>query len=102
MDAPAAAALTYDMTTPPKGCAWAPDGTCLLTAGDDARLRVLELPAPMVAEPPAAPENPAWRPAFAVKACECVYDYAWYPRLHSSQEHVRVRGLRARGAARAL
>ena len=99
---PAAAALTYDMTTPPKGCSWAPDGTCLLTAGDDARLRVLELPAPMVAEPPAAPENPAWRPTFDVKACECVYDYAWYPRLHSSQPSTCVFAAAARAAPPAL
>ena len=101
MDAQAAA-LTYDTTTPPKGCAWAPDGTCLLTAGDDARLRVLELPAPMVAEPPAAPENPAWRPTFDVKACECVYDYAWYPRLHSSQPSTCVFAAAARAAPPAL
>ena len=87
MDAPA---LTCALSTTPKGCLWSPDGTCLLTAGDDARLRVLELPPRMIDAPGAPVGAQAWRPAFETKKAECVYDYAWYPRLHSSERSTCV------------
>ncbi|KAJ8599801.1 hypothetical protein CTAYLR_003988 [Chrysophaeum taylorii] len=50
----------------PKGVAWSPDGTCLLTAVEDT-VRVLEVTTP----------------ALELSAGEEVYDYAWYPLMDS-------------------
>lgn len=72
-----------------KGMRWSPDGTCVLTACDDRRLLLYEMPAHVltgdghaVEDEHAQPADPA--PAVACAESEPVYDYAWYPRMHSA------------------
>mmetsp|Transcript_27393 Transcript_27393/g.85202 ORF Transcript_27393/g.85202 Transcript_27393/m.85202 type:complete len:133 (+) Transcript_27393:158-556(+) len=66
----------------PKACLWSPDGTCLLTATEDAALRLFELPGAMLAGA-ATPSQTPWTETFQSKEAECVYDYCWFPHMHS-------------------
>ncbi|KAJ1456152.1 hypothetical protein M885DRAFT_183950 [Pelagophyceae sp. CCMP2097] len=71
-----------------KGVAWSPDGTCLLTASDDDVVRLFEVPQQVLDAAPAeggAVSAPRAWPS-TLKCCEgeTVYDYAWYPQMHSS------------------
>ena len=79
-----------------KGAKWSPDGTCLLAAADDNKLRMFELPAttlgrlrregpggPAGVEEDSGPEGLSL--AFAVSEGETIYDYCWYPGMSSAE-----------------
>ena len=71
-----------------KGIHWSPDGTCLLSCGDDNALRVFELPAEAqkaawLTEP--LTNSPSIEAALTAHEGETVYSYGWYPRMDSSQ-----------------
>lgn len=61
----------------PKGVAWSPDGTCILTATEE-RLHLFELPTEL------GRLKDSWRVNLQYEDGELVYDYAWYPRMHSA------------------
>nr|XP_053652277.1 telomerase Cajal body protein 1-like [Cherax quadricarinatus]XP_053652278.1 telomerase Cajal body protein 1-like [Cherax quadricarinatus]XP_053652279.1 telomerase Cajal body protein 1-like [Cherax quadricarinatus] len=73
-----------------KGCKWAPDGSCLLVGSDDRKLRLLNLPTPIVQ---GEFQSESWfmgesekyaRAAITVQENELIYDYAWFPLMQSS------------------
>lgn len=74
-----------------KGCKWAPDGTCLLVASEDKKLRLFNLPSPVATggfrdvagwnEMEYQQYSPA---AVTVQEGELIYDYVWYPAMTSS------------------
>ncbi|KAK3882195.1 hypothetical protein Pcinc_013414 [Petrolisthes cinctipes] len=72
-----------------KGCKWSPDGSCLLVASNDNKVRILNLPTPLLQD-----NFPSERwfceeaeqygyAAVTVKERELVYDYTWYPAMRS-------------------
>lgn len=74
-----------------KGCKWAPDGTCLLVASEDKKLRLFNLPSPVANG--SFKDTPGWNknechkyasPAITAQEGELIYDYAWYPQMKSS------------------
>ena len=82
-----------------RGAIWSPDGLCLLTASEDKRLRLFELPENLQseeglaalddeaesdasAEPAQQPELPN---PLTVLEGDAVYDYTWFPGMDSSQ-----------------
>jgi WD40 repeat protein len=81
-----------------KGCAWSPDGSCLLTASDDNCLRLFNLPAELytagsvpltphstaAAAPTLEPTPAALQSVLQVHEAETIYDYSWYPRMSSA------------------
>ena len=67
-----------------KGCKWAPDGLCVLTASEDNVLRLFNLPdAAAAAGEGEAAAGGAWAPALEMREGETIFDYAWYPRMSS-------------------
>ena len=75
-----------------KGVRWSPDGTCLLTASEDQQLRLYELPAELAqdggaAAPSAAGTGGSQEMSSAVRVAEgdSIYDYCWYPLMHSAE-----------------
>lgn len=74
--------LSTRLKTLPKGVAWSPDGTCLLTACEDCRLQLFEVPEAVLLSSKAAED--AWRPSLSYNEAEAIYDYAWYPMMHST------------------
>ncbi|CAL4094362.1 unnamed protein product, partial [Meganyctiphanes norvegica] len=74
-----------------KGCKWAPDGTCLLVASEDKKLRLFNLPPPVATgnfldsddwiERDCHKYSPA---AITAQEGELIYDYTWYPAMKSS------------------
>ena len=77
-----------------KGVQWSPDGTCLLTASEDKQLRIFELPPELseaVGESDAAAAQASGEASgeltSSVRVCEGdnVYDYCWYPLMHSAE-----------------
>ena len=69
-----------------KGVRWSPDGSCLLTSAEDHSMRLYEVHS-MMSEPSplsASPLPPPSQPALTVSVGETVYDYAWYPLMHSA------------------
>lgn len=71
----------FGATNTTKGVAWSPDGTCLLTSTEDHLVRLFEVP-DAVLDGSAGGGGP-WRETFACAEGETVYDYAWYPLMHS-------------------
>ncbi|KAG8465613.1 hypothetical protein KFE25_002920 [Diacronema lutheri] len=70
-----------------KGLKWAPDGTCFLTACDDNRLRLYELPAHALGggdESADAGDAAPLAPAVSARESETIYDYCWYPGMRST------------------
>ena len=78
-----------------KGVKWSPDGTCLLTASEDQQLRLYELPAELsgmaqdggAAAPAPAAAGGSQEMSSAVRVAEgdSIYDYCWYPLMHSAE-----------------
>ena len=64
-----------------KGVKWSPDGLCLLTASEDRQLRLFELPDAAAATAAAA----ELRSVVRVREGDGIYDYAWYPLMHSTE-----------------
>ncbi|KAH8093417.1 hypothetical protein JL720_4550 [Aureococcus anophagefferens] len=81
MDAAACLRADFAPGNVPKGVAWSPDGTCLLTATEDARVRLYEVPGAVLDG--GAPPSRDWAETFACAEGEAVYDYKWYPQMHS-------------------
>ena len=75
-----------------KGVSWSPDGTCLLTAAEDHVMRLYEVQTLMQPEAPPSSLPPlpsssaasSELPVLTVGIGETVYDYSWFPRMHSS------------------
>jgi WD40 repeat protein len=79
-----------------KAVRFAPDGSCLLTASDDAVVRVFELPHHLIYEglpdPVAAADDGGdeaggsskgeWAHCLACDEGESIYDVAWYPLMY--------------------
>ncbi|EDQ85406.1 uncharacterized protein MONBRDRAFT_11919 [Monosiga brevicollis MX1] len=73
-----------------RGCAFAPDGSCLAVNTADAAVHVFNVPEDLLQgsgeEPIRSPEGtqpgPA-APVFSVHEAELIYDFAWYPLLQS-------------------
>mmetsp|Transcript_4588 Transcript_4588/g.13196 ORF Transcript_4588/g.13196 Transcript_4588/m.13196 type:complete len:424 (-) Transcript_4588:321-1592(-) len=75
-----------------KGSQWSPDGACLLTASDDNRLRIFDLPADVLVSRGlgnatestlghvAAAADSAVAPV-SVQEGELIYDYTWFPGM---------------------
>jgi WD40 repeat protein len=61
-----------------KGVKWSPDGLCLLSNCDDNVARLYEVPY----DEGATVERTA---TLAVSPGDTIFDFAWYPRMHSSQ-----------------
>jgi WD40 repeat protein len=61
-----------------KGVKWSPDGLCLLSNCDDNVARLYEVPY----DEGATIERTA---TLAVSPGDTIFDFAWYPRMHSSQ-----------------
>lgn len=72
-----------------KGCKWSPDGSCLLVTANDSKIRLFNLPAPVLqgkfqCESWFAEEAEKYsKPAVTVREKEIVYDYCWYPQMRS-------------------
>ncbi|MPC15443.1 Telomerase Cajal body protein 1 [Portunus trituberculatus] len=72
-----------------KGCKWSPDGSCLLVTANDSKIRLFNLPTPVVhgqfqCESWFAEEAEKYtKPAVIVREKEIVYDYCWYPLMRS-------------------
>ncbi|XP_033219378.1 telomerase Cajal body protein 1 [Belonocnema kinseyi] len=67
-----------------KGCQWSPDGTCLMVASEDFRIRIYELPHELYAENPVPIlKSPLLKPALFVKEGGLIYDSCWYPYMNS-------------------
>ncbi|XP_045624327.2 telomerase Cajal body protein 1 [Procambarus clarkii] len=73
-----------------KGCKWSPDGSCLLVGSDDCKLRLLNLPAPVVQR---EFQSESWfmeeskkyaKAAITVQERELIYDFAWFPLMQSN------------------
>uniref|UniRef100_A0A1A9W2K6 WD repeat-containing protein 79 n=1 Tax=Glossina brevipalpis TaxID=37001 RepID=A0A1A9W2K6_9MUSC len=69
-----------------KGCLWSPDGTCLLVPINLDGMHVLELPPDLYnARQVNSERSLSGLPtAVHIKEGGTVYDYAWYPFMHSS------------------
>ncbi|XP_071543489.1 telomerase Cajal body protein 1 [Panulirus ornatus] len=72
-----------------KGCKWSPDGSCLLVGSEDCKLRLLSLPTAVVN---GEFQRESWfmeecktysKAAVTIHERELIYDYAWYPFMHS-------------------
>ncbi|KAL1923912.1 uncharacterized protein VTP21DRAFT_6947 [Calcarisporiella thermophila] len=60
-----------------KGLKWAPDGSCVLTSGNDNVLRTFECPASVYDHNEEFPLEPT----LSVRAAESIYDFTWYPMM---------------------
>eukprot|EP00002_Diphylleia_rotans_P011260 TRINITY_DN2228_c0_g2_i3.p1 TRINITY_DN2228_c0_g2~~TRINITY_DN2228_c0_g2_i3.p1 ORF type:complete len:353 (+),score=60.95 TRINITY_DN2228_c0_g2_i3:44-1102(+) len=59
---------------------WSPDGTCLLTSSEDNCLRLFEMPS-MFEDGKVSD----WAPTLRVTEGDSLYDFAWYPKMSSSE-----------------
>lgn len=66
-----------------KGVKWAPDGSCLLTASEDQRLRIFELPGEVGAATGGA--DTELQSVVDVHEGGAIYDYCWYPAMSSAE-----------------
>lgn len=67
-----------------KGCQWSPDGTCLLAASEDFRIRVYELPGELYSGKVSSEIIlPPLKAALCVKEGGVVYDSCWFPMMNS-------------------
>ncbi|KAF8565419.1 Telomerase Cajal body protein 1 [Paragonimus westermani] len=69
-----------------RGCLWSPDGSCILTNSRDNVLRLFNLPTVllMTRSEPGGSEIEEMHAVLSMRENELVYDYAWYPKMHSS------------------
>ncbi|XP_071085011.1 telomerase Cajal body protein 1-like [Haliotis cracherodii] len=65
-----------------RGCKWSPDGACILTNSNDNILRLFNLPEGVYTDGQDIPEDMV--PALKMKESELIYDFCWYPMMHSS------------------
>ncbi|KAF6768042.1 Telomerase Cajal body protein 1 [Paragonimus kellicotti] len=69
-----------------RGCLWSPDGSCILTNSRDNVLRLFNLPTVllMTSSESDGAEIEEMHAVLSMRENELVYDYAWYPKMHSS------------------
>eukprot|EP00308_Calcidiscus_leptoporus_P009166 CAMPEP_0119374216 /NCGR_PEP_ID=MMETSP1334-20130426/30008_1 /TAXON_ID=127549 /ORGANISM="Calcidiscus leptoporus, Strain RCC1130" /LENGTH=462 /DNA_ID=CAMNT_0007392223 /DNA_START=78 /DNA_END=1466 /DNA_ORIENTATION=- len=69
-----------------KGVKWSPDGACLLTASEDQKLRLFELPQSTVQGQVDSGEHATGelRSTLCVNEGDSIYDYCWYPLMDSA------------------
>ncbi|XP_046574729.1 telomerase Cajal body protein 1-like [Haliotis rubra] len=65
-----------------RGCKWSPDGACILTNSNDNCLLLFNLPEGVYTDGQDIPEDMI--PALKMKESELIYDFCWYPMMHSS------------------
>ncbi|XP_062557963.1 telomerase Cajal body protein 1 homolog [Armigeres subalbatus] len=75
-----------------RGCLWSPDGSCVLTTANNDGMHVFELPADMYEAQEVSPQRPVnlMESAVHVRETTLVYDYKWYPGMHSSMPETSV------------
>ncbi|XP_055550742.1 telomerase Cajal body protein 1 homolog [Wyeomyia smithii] len=75
-----------------RGCLWSPDGTCVLAAVNSDGMHVFELPTDMYEAHQISTERPVQLldSAVHVRETTLVYDYKWYPGMHSSMPETSV------------
>lgn len=75
-----------------RGCLWSPDGSCVLTTANNDGMHVFELPADMYEAQEVSPQRPVnlLDSAVHVRETTLVYDYKWYPGMHSSMPETSV------------
>ncbi|KAG0729847.1 Telomerase Cajal body protein 1 [Chionoecetes opilio] len=71
-----------------KGCKWSPDGSCLLVTANDSKLRLFNVPTPVLqgdvqCESWFAEAEKYNKAAVTVSEKEIMYDYCWYPLMRS-------------------
>lgn len=67
-----------------KGCKWSPDGLCLLTNSNDNTLRLFNLPQHLYSFPIQPTDSTDMSAVLKMKEADTIYDYCWYPAMHSS------------------
>ncbi|XP_055636944.1 telomerase Cajal body protein 1 homolog [Toxorhynchites rutilus septentrionalis] len=75
-----------------RGCLWSPDGSCVLTTINNDGMHVFELPSDMYAAQQVTQQRPVnlLESAVHVRESTLVYDYKWYPGMHSSMPETSV------------
>jgi WD40 repeat protein len=64
---------------------WSPDGLCLLSNSEDNRMRLFEIPTPLLQQSTeAVAVNKDWRKCLSISESGTIYDYDWYPFMNSS------------------
>ena len=65
-----------------RGCAWAPDGLCILSNSNDNILRLFNLPAGLLT---GRFDNiePEMKAVLRIPEGEAVYDFKWWPMMNS-------------------
>ncbi|KAG5187848.1 WD40-repeat-containing domain protein [Tribonema minus] len=63
---------------------FSPDGTCLLAASEDCKLRLYEAPDPDRGDGSSSSGAPPWRCCLQYNEGETIYSMAWYPHMSSS------------------
>ena len=81
-----------------RGCAFSPDGLCVLLNSDDNKIRLYELPKEdevrivkdvirvlaLGASPLQVKEGKPWTPCLTMREGETVYDLSWFPGMTSA------------------
>lgn len=69
-----------------RGCLWSPDGTCILTPVNRDGMHIVELPSDLYTADRVSADRPLDLLTAAVHVPEMgtVYDYCWYPMMHSA------------------
>lgn len=69
-----------------KGCKWSPDGYCLVSCSDDNTLRLFEFSEKCLKDFQEGTflDNDSIQPVLQMKEGGTVYDYAWYPKMKST------------------
>lgn len=75
-----------------RGCLWSPDGSCVLSAVNNDGMHVFELPSDLYGVQEVSPQRPVnlLDSAVHVRESTLVYDYKWYPGMHSSMPETSV------------
>ncbi|KAK2704517.1 telomerase Cajal body protein 1-like isoform X2 [Artemia franciscana] len=75
--------VTKQWKTIPKGCKFAPDGSCVISAGEDNVLRCFNTPQRLWTHPETQSADIDLNEVVTLKEGGTVYDYQWYPLLNS-------------------
>lgn len=66
-----------------KGCKWSPDGSCMLSCSEDAKMRLYNLPIELYQTPINWSDVSEMFSVLKVSEAELIYDYCWYPPMSS-------------------
>ncbi|XP_001849879.2 telomerase Cajal body protein 1 homolog [Culex quinquefasciatus] len=75
-----------------RGCLWSPDGSCVLSTVNNDGMHVFELPTDVYGAEKVSTDRPVnlLDAAVHVRESTLVYDYQWYPGMHSSVPETAV------------